>query len=370
VAAAPSSPGAGCRVSRSCPGRCRRLRVAVESRGVPRAARGRRLLPAPSAPRAMEMMSVEAGGQPGVPAAVGGLGEVRTRAVAVFVCTRRVLARCPPSRCVPRAQAEGAPAQRELCARGRGSGQAAPLPRVAGQAAACVATSPGTWDSLGQSPPPLLEMPSTTPLLAVFRELWGAWVWWAAPESAWWATSPCIPLLLEQMAHRGPFQPLWFCVWHCWRLSHAVEPRRGVSGAAALALLQGLGRTKQARVRGKGWCGAPAPGQPRTVPAAVSVLSRSGWCHPLCRGSSWRREAGDPWQHFGKVNTVPGLVLPSGRPSGISREQWESPVPSTAVVLGSLSCHGGISDCRALQPASLTALITWLMEDGLEGGWW
>lgn len=60
-----------------------------------------------------------------------------------------------------------------------------------------------------------------------------------------------------------------------------------------------------------------------------------------------------------------------------SKSSWHpqqgSAAPSAVVLLaaaswgsGSLSCLGG-SGCQALQPASLTALITCLREDGQEG---
>lgn len=65
------------------------------------------------------------------------------------------------------------------------------------------------------------------------------------------------------------------CVQHHWGRRHPVEPRRCVSGGAAPALPQGLGRRKQERVNGEGWCGASAPGQPRKVPAVISVLAQS-----------------------------------------------------------------------------------------------
>lgn len=47
------------------------------------------------------MLFVRVGGQPGIPAAVGGLGELEMQAVAVFVFTRRVLAQCLPSHRLP-----------------------------------------------------------------------------------------------------------------------------------------------------------------------------------------------------------------------------------------------------------------------------
>lgn len=79
-------------------------------------------------------------------------------------------------------------------------------------------------------------------------------------------------------------------------------------------------------------------------------------------------------QHFGKVNAKPGLVVRQGdllASAGSSWKvqlpppQWYSRLPVEGK--GSPSCHGGISDCRVLQPALLTTLITWLMENGLEG---
>lgn len=78
---------------------CRRCRVAVASRGISQI----ECVPCPLQPHprcsqhtgvVKKLLLVQVGGQPGVLAAVGGLGRLKMWTVAVFVFTRQVLARC------------------------------------------------------------------------------------------------------------------------------------------------------------------------------------------------------------------------------------------------------------------------------------
>lgn len=60
---------------------------------------------------------MQVGGRPGIPAAVGGLGELKMGIVAVVVFTRQVLA-LPITLRPLKPRGEGAPVERELCALG------------------------------------------------------------------------------------------------------------------------------------------------------------------------------------------------------------------------------------------------------------
>lgn len=289
---------------------CRRCRVAVKSHGIPQAERVRcplqpPSLPAPQAPGVVEEDGLCAGWRSaGHPGGCGWLGGVED-ADSVCLCFHKTgPGTVPPITLRPlKPRGKGAPVERELCALGPGLwGRQRLSPcgtRRGGQAAACLAISQGKWHSLGQSPPLLLEH-----------------IRGAQPPCSW---RPNLP--------GGPPALAFPCVRHHWGLNHPVVPRRHVSGGAAPALPQGLGRRKQVRVKGKGWCGAPAPGQPRTVPAVISVLSWSGWCHPLCLSSPQRRGAGDLGQHFGKVNAVPGPVLHLGDLLASPGSSWKVRLP-------------------------------------------
>lgn len=104
-----------------------------------------------------------------------------------------------------------------------------------------------------------------------------------------------------------------------------------MSGSPATALLQGLGRRKQARVKGKGWCGAQhlnSPGWcqlsslscPGVVPPAVSQFI------PEERS---RRSQAALWEGECHAWSSP----PSGSPPGTARKQLESTAPLATVVL-------------------------------------
>lgn len=261
------------------------------------------------------MLFVQVGGQLGVLAAVGGLGELKMRMVVACIFTRQVLVLCLPSCHVPSSLVARVLLSRGTCVPW-GSERQCLSPcgtQQGGQAAACLAISQGKWHRLGQRAPLLLEHIRGAQLSCS----WSSFVSCRVPGLGGWQLSlPC-----------GPPALAFPCVQHHWGLSRPVEPRGCVSRGAAPALPQGLGRRKQARVKGEGWCGAPAFGQPRMVPAVISVLFWSGWCHPLCPSSSQRRGAGDLGQHFGKVNAMPGLVLRLGDLLASPGSSWKAQLP-------------------------------------------
>lgn len=301
---------------------CRRYCVAVKSRGIPQAERVQcplqpPSLPASNTPGVVEEDALCAGWRSARhPGGRGWLGRVEDADRGRFHFHETGPGTVPPITPRPlKPHGEGAPVKRELCRLGLwGRQRLFPCGTwQGGQVTAYLANSRGKWHSLGQSPPPLLEhvrvaQPSCSLLSLVSCRV---------PGSG--GQCPKLP--------GGPPALAFPCDWHHWGLSHPVEPRGHVSGGAAPALPQGLGRIKQVRVKGEGWCGAPAPGQPRTEPAVISVSSWSEWCHPLSPSSSWRRGAGDLRQHFGKVNAMPSPVLCLEDLLASPGSSWEAHLP-------------------------------------------
>lgn len=197
-----------------------------------------------------------------------------------------------------------------MCPGARALGEAVPLPcgtRQGGQVAACLAICQGKWHSLGQSPPLLLEHIRGSRLPCS----WPSFMSCRVPRLG--GQQPNLPTGSQALALPR--------VWHHCGAKEMCEWRRCPCPCPAA----GTGEEKAS----EGWCCAPASGQPRITaqPAVISVLSLSGWCHPLCPSSSQRRGAGDLGQHFGKVNAVPGLVLHLGDPLASPGSSWKARLP-------------------------------------------
>lgn len=143
-------------------------------------------------------------------------------------------------------------------------------------------------------------------------------------------------------------------------------------------------------MRGQRCCPCPAAGRRRRKTARMGCPGRRrkavkdevaghwhspGWCQlpcPRChlRPDPLQVHPRAPAHARGREQQIPVWtrhVWPRPKPPACPGRRWEAVVPlSCQLGSGSLSCLGGWG-CQALQPASLTALITRLRGGGQEG---